>query len=424
MFLWRTDVGWRVAGDARERSDSALEELFDHAERVHLVNWSTFSGAKATVILLGTVAVLSFVTGLSALSQSTIVLDGPLGGLFPGAENLIRLYGVFFAFVIAGLTVGLQRRVRVAWYATLVTLPLVALLPLLTADATDVPVLLLTLVASPLVVRNRNHFDQSLDLSAFQTAALAAFVGAQIYGTVGAFALREEFVGVESLTDALYYIIVTGTTVGYGDATPTTQLTKLFALSVIVLGTGTFTIASGSLLIPAIESRISSAFGNMSASELTLLEDHVLVLGHSELTEPLLDELGGTMDVVVVTEDTDAASALREGEHKVLTADPTETEALQDARIGAAAGVVAAADDDAVDVLAVLAARQANPDVRIVAAATDRKHVDKLYGVGADSVVSPTVIGGRMLGRSVAGEDVADEDSTAGPDADDAADGV
>jgi voltage-gated potassium channel len=410
-----------VAGDARDRSGSALEELFDHAERVHLVNWSTVSGAEATVLLLGAVAVLSFVTGLSSLSQTTVVLDGPLGGLFPGAGNLIRLYGVFFAFVIAGLTVGLQRRVRLAWYGVLLTLPLVATLPLLTADATDLPVLLLTLVAFPLVIQNRNHFDQSVDLSAFQTGALAAFVGAQIYGTIGAYALRDKFDGVGSLTDALYYIIVTGTTVGYGDVTPTTQLTKLFALSVIVLGTGTFTIASGSLLIPAIESRISSAFGNMTASELTLLEDHVLVLGHSELTEPLLDELDGA-DVVVVTDDTDAAAALREGEHKVLTADPTEAQALHDARIEAAAGVVAAGADDAEDVLAVLAASQANPDVRIVAAATDRKHVDKLYGVGADSVISPTVIGGRMLGRSVVGEDVADADSPVEPTVDDAAD--
>jgi voltage-gated potassium channel len=48
--------------------------------------------------------------------------------------------------------------------------------------------------------------------------------------------------------------------------------------------------------------------------------------------------------------------------------------------------------------------------------------VDKLYGVGADSVISPTVIGGRMLGRSVVGEDVADADSPVEPTVDDAAD--
>ncbi|MFB6309931.1 MAG: NAD-binding protein [Salinirussus sp.] len=398
-----------MAGDAREDTDGALERFFTHAEPIRLVNWPAVSGARATIVLLGAVAVASFVTGLSDLSQSRIVLDGPLGRFFPGASNLVRLYGVFFAFLLAGLAVGLKRRLRLAWYAVLVVLPLVALLPLFTAEATDLPLLLLTILAFPLVLINREQFDRSVDLSAFQTAALTAFVGAQVYGTVGAFALRAEFTGIETLTDALYYIIVTGTTVGYGDATPTTQLTKLFALSVIVLGTGTFTIASGSLLIPAIESRISSAFGNMNASELTLLEDHVVVLGHGELTGPLLDELDETSDVVVVTDNTEAASGLREDGLNVLTADPTDRESLRDARIDDAAGVVVATDDDAEDVLAVLAARQENPEIRIVAAATDRKHVDKLEGVGADEVISPTVIGGRMLGRSVQGDGFEDQ---------------
>jgi voltage-gated potassium channel len=142
----------------------------------------------------------------------------------------------------------------------------------------------------------------------------------------------------------------------------------------------------------------------MTASELTLLEDHVLVLGNGELTEPLLDELDATTDVVVVTPDADAASALDERDVNVLTADPTDEGPLLDARIDAARGVVVATDDDARDALAVVAARQANPDVRIVAAATDQKHADKLEAVGADTVISPAVIGGRLLGRSVLGE--------------------
>jgi voltage-gated potassium channel len=412
-----------VGSDTREQGrDAALEELFEYGERVRLVDWSSFSGAKTSVLLVGAVAVVAFVTGLSDLSGGAVALDGPLAGLVPGAGGLMRLYAVFFAFLLGPLALGLRRRLKIAWYGTLVALSLAALLPLLTAEATDLLLLLAALVALPHVVRNRGRFDQAVDLSAFQAAALAAFLGVQLYGTVGAYAMRGAFTGVDSLTDAFYYIVVTGTTVGYGDVTPTTDVTKLFALSVIVLGTISFTVASGSLLIPALESRISSAFGNMSASELSLLEDHVLVLGYGDITAPLLDELDGETDLVVITEDTDVASSLRERELNVLTADPTDAESLRDARIDAAEGVVVATADDARDVLAVLAARQENPDVRVVAAATDRKHVEKLEGVGADRVISPTVIGGQLLGRSVLDEDAAvfgtDADAPAPEDAD------
>ena len=43
-----------------------------------------------------------------------------------------------------------------------------------------------------------------------------------------------------SLTDSLYFIIVTIATVGYGDVHPVTPLGKLFTVILIILGVGTF----------------------------------------------------------------------------------------------------------------------------------------------------------------------------------------
>lgn len=146
---------------------------------------------------------------------------------------------------------------------------------------------------------------------------------------------------------------------------------------------------------------MAAAFGNMTPSELTLLDDHVLILGYSDITDSLLDELAGETDVVVVTENSDDAADLNDRDVNVLTDDPTDEDALRDARIEDARGVVVATRDDAQDVLAILAAKTANPDVRIVAAANEDKNVAKLEEVGADEVISPMIIGGRILGRSI-----------------------
>jgi len=402
-----------VATDPPEQpGDTALDELFHQSEQVPLVYWRGLSGAKTVVLLAGTAAVLAFVAGLSHLSQGGVTPTGPLAeALPPGAADVVPLASILVAFLLTVVAVGLRSRYRLAWYGALVCFPGLLGHALVTGAASDAVPALIGAAGLALAVVNRSAFDRAVELTPFQTTALLAFVAVQVYGTVGTYAMRENFVGVDTLTDAFYYIIVTGTTVGYGDATPTTQVTKLFTLSVIVLGTGAFTVATGSLIVPALESRISSAFGTMTASELTLLEDHVLVLGNGELTEPLLDELDATTDVVVVTPDADAAAALGDRDVNVLTADPTDEGPLLDARIDAARGVVVATDDDARDALAVVAARQANSDVRIVAAATDQKHVDKLEAVGADAVISPAVIGGRLLGRSVLG---ADDDALTG----------
>lgn len=383
----------------------AIEEVFYPAERIPFVEWQEFSGAKPTVALTGVVTVLSFLTGLSNLSQTAMTLEGPLAAVLPVAAGFTRFGGVLFAFALGPVTIGLQRRKRIAWWVAIVLLPVLGLLPLTTLQTTDVPLLFAILVTVPLLVRNRRRFDQSLGLSPLQIASMLSVGGVVIYGTVGSYALRGQFSSIESWADAVYYVIITSATVGYGDITPTTPEAKWFSLSIVLLGTGAFTVAVGALVVPAIESRMAAAFGNMTASELTLLEDHVVVLGYGDVTASLLDELAEETDLVVVTPDTDTASTLTADGVNVLTDDPTDESVLADARVDSARGVVVGSNDDARDVLAVLASKNVDPDVRVVAAANEEKHVEKLDAVGADEVINLRSIGGRLLGRSVLGSD-------------------
>ena len=385
----------------------AIEEIFYPAERIPLVEWREFSGAKSTVALTGVLALLSFVTGLSNLSRSALTLAGPLAGPLPtgAAESLARFGGVLFAFALGLLTVGLQRRKRVAWLLTVLVVPALAVVPLTTLRPTDVPLLVAIAIALPLHVRNRDHFRQSFDLSPLQIASLSAIFGVVLYGTVGSYGLRGDFTGISTWGDAFYYVVVTIATVGYGDITPTTGIARWFSLSIILFGTGAFTVAVGALIGPAIESRMAAAFGNMTASELTLLEDHVVVLGHGDVTESLLEELDDETELVVVTPDQETASRLNAEGVNVLTDDPTDESVLRDARTDAARGVVVGSDDDARDVLSVLATRNVAPDVRVVAAANEERNVEKLRSVGADDVINPLEIGGRLLGRSVLDRD-------------------
>jgi voltage-gated potassium channel len=353
------------------------------------------------------VALLSFVSGLSNLSQGT-ALDGPASAVVSLPPGAVEFAGVIFAFLLGPVVVGLQRRKRIAWRAAVVLLPLVGLLPLVTFQPTDVPLALAVFVTLPLLVRNRGQFDQSLGLSPLQIASVSTVGGVGLYGTVGAYAIRGQFEGLTTWSDAVYYVVVTVATVGYGDITPLTPQAQWFSLSIIVFGTAAFTVAVGALAGPIIESRLATAFGIMTASELSLLEDHVVVLGYGDLTDALLDELAPDAETVVVTDDQSTASSLQAADCNVLTGDPTDEGTLGDVRLESARGVVVGSDDDARDVLAVLAVRNVAPDVRVVAAATEGKHVAKFERVGADRVVDVRALGGRLLGRSVLDPDAGD----------------
>lgn len=182
-------------------------------------------------------------------------------------------------------------------------------------------------------------------------------------------------------------------------------------MTVIVVGAASFAAALGALLGPAIERRLARTLGRMGEHRFDLFEDHLVVLGYGDLTVPILEELDEAT-IVVVTPDADRADALREEGYDVLTGDPSDDAVLERVGIDAARSVVAATNSDADDAFAIMTVRELAPDVRIVAAATDRDNVKKLRRAGATTVISPQVIGAHLLVQSALGtagiEDVAE----------------
>ena len=361
-------------------------------------------GARASVVVTLLVGVLSVVTGIANIGTGGGADFQVLGVVVPGVVRQATAFtGTLTGFVLLLDTFGLQRRLRVAWYAAMVLFPVTATQGVLQTSQLSLPLIGLSVVAFGVVGLNVRIFDRPASLTTAQIASLAALAGAQAYGTAGAFALREEFDGVSTLLDALYFSLVTGSTVGYGDITPASPVGKLFALSVLLVTVSSFAVVLGVVFTPLIEARLSKALGYMTEEQLDILEDHVLVLGFGDLTEPILEELAEKADVLVIVPDEERARRLSERGYTVLTDDPSDEGAQHRGRIEAARAVITATSDDAEDALAILTARQLNPELTIVAAATQRENVNKLKRAGADTVISPAVLGAHFLAESALG---------------------
>jgi len=359
---------------------------------------------RVAVLLTALVAALSVATGVVS------ILSPRFNSFVPASvQQIAGFTGALVGFLMVGSTFGMRRGLRVAWWSTVVLLPLAALHGLLQVSVYSLPLVVCSVVAFPVVVLTRRRFDRKLALSTGQLAAGAMLSGALAYGTVGTYALRDGFRGVSTPLDAFYYALVTASTIGYGDTVPRTPAAKLFSVSFIVLGTAGFAVALGALLAPAIEARFASALGRMTQSQLESLEGHVIVAGYGELTESILDELGREHPFVVLVKQPDTAESLRERGLNVLTADPSDAASLDLAHIDRAVAFVAATNDDGEDALSILTARQLRPEIRIVAAASERENESKLRAAGADVVISPAVIGGRLLVQSALGSEAAED---------------
>ena len=361
-------------------------------------------GLRLTVILTAAVALLSVLTGIANISSQSVV--GPLAEFIPPAiQRTAGFTGALTGFLMIGSAYGMRRRLQVAWYSTVVLLPVTALQGVLQSSPLSVPLIVLSVLAMPNVLYNRKQFDRTVELTTAQLAAGAAIVGAQIYGTTGAYALRADFTNITTPVDAFYYTLVTASTVGYGDATPTSQVARLFSMSVIVIGTASFAIALGTLLGPLLQARFARALGRMSENDLKLLDEHVLILGYSDIVKAILDDIRDRRDVLVVSPDRETVLELTDRGVDALDAEPDDEDSLRDAGVERARTVIVATNDDAADALTILTVRQLNSSVRILAVATNRENVEKLERAGADTVVSPAVIAAQQLVQSALGDD-------------------
>jgi voltage-gated potassium channel len=366
-----------------------------------------FTSARVVVWLVIGVALLSIATGL--VTTATGPTDGGLfGELIPLSIRQTTTYtGTIVGFLLLTAAMGLRRGFRAAWDACALLVPITVVHGLLQSTPYSLPLVVFGFVTFPLLFVVRGRFQQPIEPSAAQIATAAAVVGAQLYGTIGAYALQGDFRNLKTWFDAFYFTLLTASTVGYGSVQPTTTVARAFSMTVIVFGTGSFAAALGVLFAPIVQNSFASALGKSSNSNIDLMEDHLLVLGYGHLlTESILDELGGSTEYVVVAEDSDLVEELRERKKTVVHGDPSDEAVLGRVGIDRAKSVLVATEDDAADSLAVLTARQLNSDVRIVAAATDRENVEKLRRAGADIVVSPALIGRMLVQAALGGEHV------------------
>jgi len=214
------------------------------------------------------------------------------------------------------------------------------------------------------------------------------------YGTAGYWLVEGK-----NLFNAFYETVLTLSTVGVGTGPPPGAGGKLFTASLILfgvvalftaIGVGTEVVASGELRRWLRMNQITRSIGRLSG--------HYVVCAYGRVGRAVLEELrrrGCT--TVVIESKPELEPPLEAHGGPYLSGDPADETVLKQAGIERARGLICAVDSDAANVYITLTARALNPDLRIVARASERSSIDKLVRAGADEVVSPYGLTGRRM---------------------------
>jgi len=207
-----------------------------------------------------------------------------------------------------------------------------------------------------------------------------------------------------SFGDAIYMVLLTVYTVGYGEVRPiNTPYLHGVTIATIVLGCTGMILFTGYLVQALAFSQIQQLLGgNREKMDIQKLKDHVIICGFGRIGVNLAKDLTvGRAAFVVLERDERRLAEARELGYLCLHGDATDEHSLRAAGVERARILATVLPEDAVNVFITLSARSLNPTLQIIARGEEPSTERKLRQAGANHVVLPTHIGAERMAEMV-----------------------
>lgn len=220
----------------------------------------------------------------------------------------------------------------------------------------------------------------------------------------------------DTLLHTVWYSVVTITTVGYGDVSPTSNLGKVVGIIFLILNFGVITVLSGTVASVLVAARLT---GGATVDE-DKYKAHTIICGWNQFVQPLLkivDADTSVSPVVIVINETSedivgrAIHTFKRLDVMHVKDNYTREEVLKKAFMERAATVIFVPDtsgllptespDEQKTILAVLTAKGLAPAVNVVAHTTDPENVSHLQRAAANEIVVTDAYTANLLANHI-----------------------
>ncbi len=318
------------------------------------------------------------------------------------AIGLTQLPRVVISLSLVLMSFGLLSRARLAWTFTLMMLiPAIAISAYAGGGSLPAEVIYNGALFVALL-RYWGAFSRS-SVTAGTLFAFSSLTSLFWYAILGVLYLGHEFAPrIETLPDAVYFSFVAMSTVGFGDIVPVTEASRLFVVSVILLGVTVFASALGAVIAPFVTGKLRDII--QRKARLSMKKDHVILCGATPLALNLYQSLIARGEQVTII--------VRPGiEHEypasadIILGDASSDAVLEQAGVKRATHVLALREDDPDNAFIVLAVKAIEGcHAKTVAIVNNTQNLEKIRRVKPDLLFSPQLFGAEVLSRMMRGE--------------------
>ena len=201
--------------------------------------------------------------------------------------------------------------------------------------------------------------------------------------------------------DSFYMVVITLSTIGYQEVHQLSHAGRVFNVGLIIAGVALVFLMIGALTQALLEFELVRFFGRRKMErEVANLRDHFIICGAGRVGTNVARELAARPCPFVVLESSEKALADLDPKWLTCVGDAASEKSLHDAGIQRARGLVAATTTDATNIYIVLTARSMNPNLKIIARASEPAAEKHLKTAGADVVISPYAAARHRIAQS------------------------
>lgn len=210
-----------------------------------------------------------------------------------------------------------------------------------------------------------------------------------LFGTIVHWIEPDEF---PTIFDGVWWAIITGSTVGYGDFVPVTIWGKIIGVFLILAGGGVVTFYMATVSAATVKYEEDLSQGKLEFKG----KDHIIIIGWNERTKQLIDMIESyvTKENIVLIDNSLKEIEYKKHDFHYVKGDATEDETLRKAHIHDARCLIITSDPskeerqaDQINILTTVASKGLNPDAFIICEILTKQQIPNAKRAGAETVV-------------------------------------
>ena len=210
--------------------------------------------------------------------------------------------------------------------------------------------------------------------------------------------------------EAVYWSIVTISTVGYGDMSPVSSQGRIVSMFVIVAGIGVYSFTT-SLIVTAFTEKLDEIKDLKLLDDIAKIKEFYLICGYENISKEVAKKLSIKNKVIILEEDMAKVNAAHKDGFIALNYDPGSIESYKKLRINLQTQVKAIlclGKSDVENVYTALTVRSFNKDVFLLSILKNKANKSKLNFAGVNEILYEKELVG-VIAKEFVGQPVAFE---------------